>query len=777
MPSTRANAGTLVDALVASFDASLRSPDGVAPPVALLWTDTDGQWRPLIPALRAAVPQLYTFGPYDPVNRIGPVTWLKCIVDRTLPEVSPPDGVVPILYLPEVDRQQLRAAGDCPELLQPLVELQYRGAVWHQRGGRDWTVEAFLTSDQGLGLEIALNAATRDAVFRALPLLASEQVAALRGRRLEADDFDRLSIGDPVRDVLLWMSDPDCFRSRCDGGRWQTFCTLCMREFDLDPSQGGPEAGGQLLLHGGGKWDAVWQRFVEAPRAYRGISALLRGPAKNLFVAAERRPVVNSEKEDSLREKLIGVAGLAHHEACDRVLELEEEHQERRGWVWAELGESPLAMALEPLARLARLAKAPLGGGTLSAIVESYIADGWQCDRAAMEATALALASRESTVVSNVVRVLYEPWLDKSARHFQSLVGRDGAELRKLVSGVPAEKETCLLFVDGLRFDLGGLLQERFESRGVRASLSHRIAPYPTVTATAKPMACPAFGDFRGDDTAENFTPAFVATSQPMTFQRLRDHLASMEVAILGSDDTRPPARNDQGGWMEHGQIDQLGHSLGTRLASQLGSELETIVDKVVSLLESGWTRVRIVTDHGWLLLPGNLPKVDLPQYLVASRWTRCATVRGASAVSVPEYAWHWNPHVRIASPPGIGSFLGGTAYSHGGISVQECVVPVLVIERGADRVRAEIKNVQWRGMRCRVTTATNVPNVRIDIRLNWKQPGTSIVAAVKEVGSSGEASVAIADDTHDGASAAIVILDSAGKVLDHQATTVGDAS
>src|SRR5207245_8761016 len=111
---------------------------------------------------------------YNPGARTGQVIWLKCIVYRTLSDVSQPEGVVPILYLPEVDRQQLRAAGECPELLQPLVELQYRGAVWHQRGGRDWSVEGFLTSEHGLGLDVAQNTATREALFRALPLLAME---------------------------------------------------------------------------------------------------------------------------------------------------------------------------------------------------------------------------------------------------------------------------------------------------------------------------------------------------------------------------------------------------------------------------------------------------------------------------------------------------------------------------------------------------------------------------------------------------------------------------
>ncbi|PJA56243.1 MAG: hypothetical protein CO164_14125, partial [Rhodocyclales bacterium CG_4_9_14_3_um_filter_68_10] len=59
------------------------------------------------------------------------------------------------------------------------------------------------------------------------------------------------------------------------------------------------------------------------------------------------------------------------------------------------------------------------------------------------------------------------------------------AEYRKLVSGVNAEPETCLVFADGLRFDVAGMLQERLEQRRLRVKLGHRIAPLPTVTATA----------------------------------------------------------------------------------------------------------------------------------------------------------------------------------------------------------------------------------------------------------------------------------------------------
>ena len=80
---------------------------------------------------------------------------------------------------------------------------------------------------------------------------------------------------------------------------------------------------------------------------------------------------------------------------------------------------------------------------------------------------------------------LYAPWLDKSARRFQELATQNEAEYRRLVSGVKAEPETRLVFADGLRFDVAGMLQ-RVGATWAESEAWHRLAPFPTVTATAK---------------------------------------------------------------------------------------------------------------------------------------------------------------------------------------------------------------------------------------------------------------------------------------------------
>ena len=138
--------GTIFDALVSSLRASSQCDhNDQAAPVVVLWTDRDEQWRPLLPRLRAALPQLLSLGEYDPAAKSGPAIWLRPMVARALPEADWAERDVAILYLPGVSRQHLRAVEECPRALQPLAELQYRGTFWTQTNGKDWTVAAFLS--------------------------------------------------------------------------------------------------------------------------------------------------------------------------------------------------------------------------------------------------------------------------------------------------------------------------------------------------------------------------------------------------------------------------------------------------------------------------------------------------------------------------------------------------------------------------------------------------------------------------------------------------------
>lgn len=770
---------SLVEGLVASFGRTLHTPEGTVAPVAIVWTDEDAVWRPVVSRLRTDLPQLFTLGDYDPQTRTGPTIWLKCIVGRTVSD-APPLDVVPILYLPGVSRQELRAGGDCRPAYQPLVELLFRGRAWHQENGKDWSVEAFLVADEGLGLDVARDTPTRDAIARALPVLAATPLDGLRERRLDAQDFDHLTVPDPVRDLLRWLSAPDAFRAGLDESRWQTFCLVCRSTFGVDPKDQDRDGAAQRLVQGGVGWDDVWVRFAEAPRTYKGIAGLLHQThfsGGRLLFDGSKVPQENDRFEAELQAALQAIGGLPHSVASARILALEREHGHRREWVWAALDESPLADALLPLSRLASLVQIPAAGNSFDSLVVWYAADGWRADRAAIESLALAEVPAVRSLVANVVRALYEPWLDSTARALQGYVDRESVTLGYPPPQSDAPGETCVLFADGLRFDIGVMLQEKLEARELLVQMASRLAPVPTATATAKPLASPVSDAMARDSVADDFTPVLSTTRQPATVVRLRDEMRRRGIDVMDGDDVHAPAGTNVVGWSERGHLDELGHKLGLDLPRHIDDELDILVDRIAALLQCGWSRVRVVTDHGWLLLPGGLPKVTLPASLTATKWARCATVRGDSQPEVPVLPWYWNPEVRIACPPGIGSFIAGAEYAHGGVSLQECVIPELTVERGAEVARATIAEAQWRGMRLRVRASASVPGLRVDLRTNAKQPATSLVASAKELDANGEASLVVSDDKNEGAAAIVVVLDRSNNILDRKPTTVGEPS
>ena len=136
--------------------AAAYNPDVQAAPACILWPDRERLWEPVIAQVQAELPELLVLGDYAPEQRRGPAIWLRCAIAGTVEGIELDDETPPILYLPGVGRQDLRAVSECPEALKPLAELQYRGTLWSQVNAKDWTPRAFLSSQQGgLGLDVA----------------------------------------------------------------------------------------------------------------------------------------------------------------------------------------------------------------------------------------------------------------------------------------------------------------------------------------------------------------------------------------------------------------------------------------------------------------------------------------------------------------------------------------------------------------------------------------------------------------------------------------------
>lgn len=766
---------TPLEALVGALRACGSSPGDAAQPAVILWTDPARQWSTLRAELLAELPELLVLGDYDPEKRTGPSIWLRCMIDRALHEPELPADRLPIVLLPGVGRQDLRAGEHCPRALQPLVELMYRGTLWLQRGGHDWTATAFLGSPQALGLDVARDDATRDAMLRALPEVFDTPLPQLQGRRLEAEDFDRLLSSDVVRDVLRWMSDPDGTRGRMGEAGWGAFGSLCREKLDFDPKTQADVTAGERVGRREGAWREVWERFTESPASYPGLIDLLRRsrPAGSLPFDREPWPDLNDQDEAEVRERLRSLPDLAHERACQTVVDLDDAHGQRRAWVWARMGLAPMATVLEPLRRLAEGAPRAIGGATLEEIASVHRERGWQIDAASWEAQALAPTSDEA-LVSSAVRHLLLPWLEASARAFQAVVERQGLPSPIDQGVVEAGENGCLLFADGLRFDLGQRLAERLEGRGMRVILRHRWAAAPSVTATSKPGVTPIASLVRGHRLEGDFAAALAPDGLPADARHLRAAMEQKGYQILGTGAFESPLTSIARGWIETGDVDTLGHQLGGRLARQLDEELERLADRIAGLFDSGWSTVRVVTDHGWLLVPGGLPKVDLPKHLTASRWARCAVISGGAQPEVPRQPWTWNPAESFAFAPGVACFNKAEDYAHGGLSIQECLTPDLLVERvAAPSRRTAIASVTWRGLRCFVVVREPAEGIVADLRLG-SPAGPSVAASAKPVESDGSVSLVLAGDEHEGDDLTLVLLDAQNRILVQKPTRVG---
>lgn len=227
--------------------------------------------------------------------------------------------------------------------------------------------------------------------------------------------------------------------------------------------------------------------------------------------------------------------------------------------------------------------------------------------------------------------------------------------------------------------------------------------------------------------------------------------------------------------WQEIGDIDKKGHDEQSGIVKRIEELFDSVREIIDSAFEKGVKRIKIVTDHGWLLLPGGLPKTQLHEGLTETRWGRCALIKEGVKSELLQLPWRWNPSVFIAYAPGISFFKANEEYAHGGISLQECLLPALIIENTIESGLApKILNAKWVGLKCAVETENSGKDYTIDIRTKFNDETTSIVISRNKAVIEDKGSIMVSDDA-ESQSAAIVLLDEKGRIRDKKVTTVGE--
>lgn len=744
-------------------------------PEVILWPDPDELWTDVIDVLQQHLPQLLIYGDYDLEKKQGPAIWIKCMVASVLDEANWDKGATPIIYLPGVSKSNLKDVKNAKFDIQPLLEYQYTGTLFTQENGKEWTIMAFIENQtQGLGLKVSKDNATKEALKKTLPSLFQDKDVFYNKKNIYANYLNNQLFPNIIPSILKWMCEGDKFFDNIPNGKKDVFVSLCKSEYDFEPDHKNILTIAEKLGSQRNEWRNVWQFYATAPHRYPEIEELLRLAKPDDLGAGvfalpdESWPQVNEEREKQLSKELKKVAKNDVDTIIASLHNLESEHKVRKNWVWSELGKSPLVTALSYLVQMSEKIAEPYSSSSINDLKSYYTNNGYLIDQYMRKALASVKSTSDKQTVTSIIHLLYKPWLENITSKFQSLVEKDANVFTSQTA--VEETETFVLFVDAFRYELAKEFCDRLEKQKWEVTLQESWSATPSLTPTAKPNVSPISSKVSLDSEIADFRPQ-LQNGKDLLTQNFRDALKDAGFTFVAkTSDIEGKGKY----WQEIGEIDTKGHEEQAGMVKRIDELFEEVEEAINIAFEKGIKRIKIVTDHGWLLLPGGLPKTQLNAGLTQTRWGRCALIKEGASTDLLHLPWRWNPSVFIAYAPGINFFKANNEYAHGGISIHECLVPTLLIEKSGDAFEdAEIKTVKWVNLKCTIETSDLPDEFSIDIRSKYNDEKSSIVLSNNKTLKDNKVTLMV-DDEFEYQAATIVLLNENERILYKSPTTVG---
>lgn len=744
-------------------------------PRVILWPDSERQWISVVDRLRKEIDAFITLGAYNPDQLEGPAIWIKCLVDQTLPFATWSKETIPVIYMPGIAKADFKNIEEAPESIQPLMEYQFSGNLWTQENGKEWTVLSFLqNSEQGMGLEVARDEATKEALIKSLPNYFEDGEVIYR-KKVDADLLNQLMFPQVIPTLLDWMERGDQALTKFPLDQQESFRDVIKSQYQLNLDY-------SLVLDfvknmGIQKtpWHQVWQYFANAPHKFPNILDLLRDAkpedmGTGMFLVPDSSwPQVNEDREDQLKKGIHKLKKLDSEEALSKLKELQSEHKDRLSWIWAELGHSPLAEALPHLVALAERSLQTYDNTSIGSITKYYIDEGVKLDSSVRKVYLIEHTKDYLDTIQVVIDKFYRPWLDKLTNQFQSLVKDDYDVF------YPNETEdynsNFILFVDAFRYDIAQDFLNQLSTAKYDASIDVKWSALPSLTPTSKPVLAPIQDKLSKSSEWNSFQVQMV-NGKILSHHYFKASLEENGIHYIDSpSQIEDPAERY---WMEIGDIDKKGHQDQEGMFRRIPELMKELEETIQTIFDKGVTSIQIVTDHGWLLLPGGLPKESLHRDLAETRWGRCALIKDGVSTNLLYLPWTWNPHTFIAFAPGISFFKKNEAYAHGGVSLHECLTPMISIKAKGQETSetGSIGAMEWRGMRLYIHTSGAKDGYKVDVRTKVSDAKTSIILSVS-MKEDNQWSVVINGDYEDHA-ATLVLINEQGIIVDKKPIHIG---
>lgn len=456
--------------------------------------------------------------------------------------------------------------------------------------------------------------------------------------------------------------------------------------------------------------------------------------------------------------------------------------RERSFWLDRDVGRKAQWEACRRMAELGRVASSvrasvAAAGVNASAWAEAYTArDGWhRMDQAQrrLESWVATLDDEPDERALGVVRRVYDDVCNAMAEGFTRALLKANWTMpsglhqthiyRDLVADRP--KPVAYFLVDAMRFEMGLELAERLPG-DAEVSVRPAVAALPSITpigmAALQPGASASFsvveqGGRLGASIDDTFLPdrtaraRFAAARVPQLVDLSLDELLSLQPSKLTKK-----LEGAQIVVVRSQEIDRIGEAGLSLHARQV---MDTVIDNLARAIKKlAAARVEhavVAADHGHLFFAAERDesmRTDAPGGDEVELHRRCWVGRGGTTppgcVRVAAAALGYASDLDFVFPVGSGVFRAGgdLAYHHGGLSLQELIVPVLTVRLKARGGAARsVGPVTVSGMPDAVTNRIFTVTLQLggpDLSLfpNAMLVRPLLVSAGKEVGTAGMA-------------------------------------
>ena len=437
---------------------------------------------------------------------------------------------------------------------------------------------------------------------------------------------------------------------------------------------------------------------------------------------------------------------------------------------------SPAWTALERAAAVIESAAVVSGGLTgkrnLTDLMIAYTEGGWSdLDRASRLFETALTACTDEDIISPVVDLCRRRYREAAVNLQDAFLAAvqaegwppDGAPRQTRifddhVTGLLERRErTALFLVDSLRYEMGRDLGEALTETG-EVEITHAAGVIPTVTGCGMAALMPgADGMLRLVEKDGGLVPALGTRLLKTSADRMkllaetygdRFFETTLDELLGSSKKVAANVKNAELFAVRTQDPDAVAENLGAwrarRYLSDVIGDIATAVRWVVS---QGFDRVVITADHGHMMLP-EIPAGDIVQtppggWLENKRRCRLGSGLSGSAGTVTLKAGHVGVQgdvQEVCLPIGFRVFSEGEGYFHGGLSLQEAVVPVIVFRAGRGK-----------------QTSTGKPEIDVRYRsdkFTSRVIGLTVVYVVKQMSIHGDPPIRVKIEAYDGSGA-----------------------